>query len=42
MKIISEKKGAQIPFMTKKSAQKITWDLYLSHTQRPDLSNPRN
>ena len=28
--------------MTKKSSQKITLDLYRSHTQRPDLSNPRN
>ena len=28
--------------MTEKSAQKITFDLYMSHTQRPDPSNPRN
>ena len=30
------------PFMTKKSSQKITLDLHRSHTQRPDLSIPRN
>ena len=28
--------------MTTKSAQKITLNLYTSHTQRPDPSNPRN
>ena len=26
----------------KKSAQKISLDLYMSHTQRPDPCNPRN
>ena len=30
------------PFMTKKTAQKISLDLYTSHTQRPDSSNPIN
>ena len=30
------------PFMTKKSAQKITLDLYTSHTQLPEPNNPRH
>ena len=30
------------PFMTKKSAKKITLDLYTSHTQIPEPSNPRH
>ena len=30
------------PFMTEKSAQKITLDLYTGHRQRPEPSNPRN
>ena len=30
------------PFMTEKSVQKITLDLYMGHRQIPDPNNPRN